>query len=263
MGTYRLLLAYDGSAFSGWQVQPNARSVQATVEQALSKPMRGPCQVIGASRTDAGVHALGQVAHFHSASPLDPAQLCCSLNGLLPASIRCLGVALAEERFHSQLWAQRKSYLYTVQLGQWHNPLMRHTSAHWPFRWDGEAFERASRCFVGTHDFSALANENHKGQAARGAVRTIERIQIEQTGDLIRVEFVGNGFLYKQVRNMMGCMLAAAEGRLSVEQIPIWMAAKDRRPLPPPAPAEGLCLQWIDYGQPLAWQSGHGRSFTA
>lgn len=251
---YRLLIAYDGSPYSGWQIQPKGRTVQGLVEEALAKPLRGHCPIIGASRTDAGVHARGQVAHFHTDREIDPLRLCRSLNGLLPPSIRCLGVAIAEPRFHSQLWAKRKSYLYRVQLGPWLNPLVRHTMAHWPRPFCQERFREAAGCFLGTHDFSALANENQKGQAARHAVRHIEAIQVHISVGVVEVEFVGNGFLYKQVRNMVGCMLAAAEGSLSCREIHLAMQKRDRRLLPPPAPPEGLCLQWIDYGAPLEWQ---------
>jgi tRNA pseudouridine38-40 synthase len=250
----RLLLAYDGSPYSGWQIQPKGRTVQGLIEEALAKPLRGRHPIIGASRTDAGVHAYGQVAHFYSEQQIDPSRLCRSLNGLLPPSIRCLGVAVAEPRFHSQLWAKRKSYLYRLQLGPWLNPLLRHTTAHWSRSFCQQRFRESAGCFIGIHDFSALANENQKGQAARDAVRHVETIESRVCGNTIEVEFVGNGFLYKQVRNMMGCMLAAAEGSLSVHQIRHAMERRDRRLLPPPAPPEGLCLQWIDYGFPLEWQ---------
>lgn len=251
---YRLLLAYDGSSYSGWQIQSRGRTVQGLVEEALAKPLRGRCPIIGASRTDAGVHATGQVAHFHTDAQIDPHRLCRSLNGLLPPSIRCLGVAMADPRFHSQLWAKRKSYLYRLQLGTWLNPLLRHTTAHWPRPFSPERFREAASCFLGTHNFAALANENHKGQAARSSVRHIEAIDCLLSEQEVLVEFVGNGFLYKQVRNMMGCMLAAAEGSLGRQEILLAMEKRDRRLLPPPAPPEGLCLQWIDYGSSLDWQ---------
>ncbi len=261
MAVVRLLLAYDGSDFAGWQVQSHDRTVQGVVEDALAKPLRGRHPIIGASRTDAGVHALGQVAHFHADRATDLHKLWWSLNGLLPAAVRCMGIHFAEDNFHSQLCAKRKSYVYRIDRSRSLNPMRRLDTTHWPFSFCPSSFRAAADCFVGTHDFSALANENHRGQAARGAVRTIESILIHEEGPIVEIRFIGNGFLYKQVRNMMGCMLAAAEGKTCPEQIREWMLQKDRKLVPPPAPAQGLCLEWIDYGAPLTWYDG--RSFCS
>jgi tRNA pseudouridine38-40 synthase len=253
---YRLLLAYEGSSFSGWQIQPYGRTIQGTLEEALAKPLGLRASVVGSSRTDAGVHAQGQVVHFYAPENVEIERLVHSLNGLLPESIRCRGGARAAKGFHSQLSARKKCYQYCLQIGRVQDPLLRQVTVLWNRPFSLVRFREAAEQFVGTHDFTALANENHRGAAARNAVRTVEKIEVSVEGDRILTTFIGNGFLYKQVRNMMGAMLAVAAGEVLPDQIPLWILAKDRRSLPPPAPAQGLCLQWIDYGTSLEWQGG-------
>ena len=248
-----LLLSYDGGPYAGWQVQPKARTVQGVLEEALSRPLRKETSIIGASRTDAGVHALGQVAHFNVTEEVELSKLHRSLNGLLPPSIRCRALAHVAPRFHSQLSARGKLYTYRLQLGPVRDPLRRSVTAHWPYACDLDLLRAGGALFVGTHDFAAFANANLEGQAARGSVRTIWRLAVEQVDDELRIHVEGNGFLYKMVRNLVGALLEVAQGRAETTLLKQALRSKDRSLLPPPAPSEGLCLVRIDHDQPFAW----------
>lgn len=249
--TIAMLLAYDGQPYCGWQRQSEGVSVQSVVESALSIPCRVPISIIGASRTDAGVHAWGQVAHAHIPHGIDPARLFKSLNGLLPDPVRCRALVRVPERFHSQLWAKGKLYTYRIQCGPVRDPLRRTMTAHWPYAYDLERMRAFSQRFIGTHDFAAFANSNTEGQAGRDSVRTVWSMEIQQVEDELRIHVEGNGFLYKMVRNLVGALLELGQGRLTEEQLLTGWQSCDRALLPPPAPAEGLCLMRIDYAEGL------------
>lgn len=244
---YKLLLAYDGTHYQGWQVQPNGISIQALVEQALSTALRIPTTVVGSGRTDSGVHALGQVAHFSHDSPFDPAKLLYSLNGLLPPDVRVLSLTSAAPDFHARYSAKGKVYRYYLQPHEKHNPFKRLYSYHLPYSIDREELIKATKQMIGTHDFTSFSNEAHRGSAARNPVRTLSRLDfIEDDADMY-LEFEADGFLYRMVRNLMGTLLDCARGKLPVEQIPHIFACKDRKAAPPCIPPHGLFLLHVHY----------------
>lgn len=251
----RCLIAYDGSSFSGWQIQPRATTVQGTLEQALSIPLRKKTSLIGSSRTDAGVHAYGQVAHFLISEEIDLWKLMASLKGLLPPSIRVLAISRDHPKFHSQLSAKRKCYRYRIQIGSLADPLRRHVTLHHRTTLSLDLLQEAASHFVGTHDFAAFTNAS-AGKELQHTIRTIENFSVRLYGDEIWIDVIGNGFLYKMVRNMVGCIVATAQGKLSSKALPSLLRKRDRKLLPSPAEPQGLCLQWIDYGTPLAWEHG-------
>lgn len=246
--TTRLTIAYEGTSFSGWQIQPNSVSIQSLVEQALTTLLRAPTRLIGAGRTDAGVHALGQVAHFRHEHPIDVEKLFAGLNALLPPTIRVLEVLPTHTRFHAQHDALGKIYHYHFQVGSAPNPfLARYTlQLHGPI--DIDLVRQACSYFVGTHDFTTFANEAHKGSAKKNPVRTIRRVELVVCPDgRFRLEFEGNGFLYKMVRNITGLLLEIGRGKRYIESIPALFAARDRRLAPHAAPANGLTLMQVLY----------------
>lgn len=243
----RLVVAYDGTDFSGWQIQVNAPSIQATLEDLLQQVLRHPVRVIGAGRTDAGVHALGQVAHFKHEQPIDHPKLMQSLNGLLPPSIRVLSVDPADSKFHAQHSAKGKIYHYSIGLGRVADPLRRRyrTQFHPPL--DLHMLKEAAAHFIGTFDFTSFANQSSEGSAAKDAIRTIDRLDIIEEPGGLRLEFEGNGFLYKMVRNIVGTLLDVGTGKRRPDDIPQLLRSRDRRCIGMAAPPEGLCLIKVNY----------------
>lgn len=244
---YRLLISYDGTLYSGWQIQPNATSIQELVQQAVRTITRRDVTVIGSGRTDAGVHAIGQVAHFKCDLALELYRFWGSLNGILPPDIRILQVEEAPLDFHAQRSATRKTYRYHICLNHVQSPFQRLYSLHMRDPLDLQLLAEAIACFKGTHDFTAFANEAHKGAAAGNPVRTLYRAEAipEECG--VRLEFEGDGFLYKMVRNMVGTILDVARGKRPLDDIAQLFAHRDRRATAAAAPPHGLFLVKVEY----------------
>lgn len=249
-----LKLAYDGSRYSGWQTQRNGMAIQDVVQQAIAIPLKQPVTLIGASRTDSGVHAQCQIAHFDSPEIVAPQKVLYSLNGLLPADIRCLGIAKAPDTFHAQLNALQKRYRYRIQLGRVADPLRRHYCWHIAQTIDRDLLWQALKLFEGYHDFSAFANQGGSALGKRGAWRTIFEMSLESINDELIIECCGDGFLYKMVRNMVGAAVAVSQNKLSLEQLKALFNHGDRRSLPAPAVAHGLCLIQVMYPEEPEWQ---------
>jgi tRNA pseudouridine38-40 synthase len=244
---YKLTIAYDGTNYSGWQVQSNATSIQTLVQNALSTALRSPTQAVGSGRTDAGVHALGQTAHFTHEKPIDPRKLQLSLNALLPPAIRILAIEEVPLSFHARFSAIRKIYHYHLHLDPVMDPFKLPFSTHVLHPVDLSLLMQSAALFVGTHDFSAFANAAHTGSAAHNAVRTLYRLDLCEEKGGVRLEFEGNGFLYKMVRNIVGTLLDITKGKLRKEEIPHILAAKDRRLAGRTAPPQGLFLVDVKY----------------
>lgn len=243
---YKIVLAYDGTNFCGWQVQKNGISIQSLLQKALSTALRAPTPITGSGRTDAGVHAKGQVAHFTSSEPIDADRLLASLNGLLPEDIRILSIEEVPLTFHARYSAKSKIYHYTFDLDRTINPFTRlYTTRQSSLNL--ELMKNACQHFIGTHDFTSFANEGDRGSASRCAVRTLTRLDLFQTPNGIRLEFEGDGFLYKMVRNIVGTLLEVAKQKLSPDSIQTLLAAKDRKKAPAAAPPQGLCLVEVRY----------------
>lgn len=245
--TYKLLIAYDGTNYHGWQVQPNGISVQQLIEKALSTIIQEPIRIIGAGRTDAKVHALEQAAHFHTEKLLDPFRVCHSLNYLLPKDIRILAIEQVPLNFHAQHSAISKVYRYHLCLDKFLSPFRRNTAWHLYYPIDLEKLREACRYFIGTYDFAAFANEPHRGVASYDSIRTIYRIDILQEEGGIVLEFEGDGFLYKMVRNIVGILVECAALKRSCKEIPAIFASRDRRKAGAAAPPQGLFLVKIKY----------------
>ncbi len=248
MHRYKLTLAYDGTSYSGWQIQPNAPSIQQHLQEALSIFLRTKnTEVIGSGRTDAGVHALNQVAHFQVEHPLDVNRAQYALNGLLPRDIRINSLKAAPAFFHAQYDAIGKEYHYHLVLDRVGDPFRRLYAWHVLQKLDLDSLKEASRLFVGTHDFTSFANEPLAGAVARNPVRSIYRLDVIKIDRGVRLEFEGNGFLYKMVRNIVGTLVNVASHRFSVERVAEILALKDRRFAGQAAPAHGLFLVKVNY----------------
>ncbi len=245
---FKMTIAYDGTRYGGWQVQPNATTIQELIQKSLETIFRKQTFATGSGRTDAGVHALGQTAHFHAPAECDLLRVRRSLNALLPHDIRILDIEPVDESFHARYSAQRKIYRYNLTLGPIENPFTRLYSWHIPTPFDIGAAGYALSAFVGTHDFASFANTgSHEGRE-KDTVRTIYRAEILPTADGIAIEFEGNGFLYQMVRNMVGSVWEAATGKLqkTIAQI---LEQKDRRAAGQAAPPHGLFLVNVIYNE--------------
>ena len=244
---YKLTIAYDGSRFSGWQIQPNATSIQELIEAALKVALRQETPIVSAGRTDAGVHAKGQIAHFKAPPDTDLDLLFRSLNGILPHDIRVLKLEPVPSDFHARYSAISKEYHYHIHLNWALDPFSRHYVYHHPYPLDLSLMGKACSSFTGTHDFSSFANEASKGSAAKNPIRTLHRLEMHPEAGGIRLEFEGNGFLYKMVRNITGTLIHIGRGKLSIEELKLLFEAKDRRKASPAAPPQGLFLVKVNY----------------
>lgn len=248
MHCYKLTLTYDGTCYGGWQIQPNAPSIQQHLQEALRIFLNGESVVvIGSGRTDAGVHALNQVAHFKIPNEVTPNRLMLAFNGLLPHDIRVKKVEIAPLEFHAQYSAVSKEYHYQLFLERVMDPFRRLYCWHMLRKLDLSLLKEAATLFIGKHDFTSFANESHTGPAYHDPIRTIYRLDVCPAERGLRLEFEGDGFLYKMVRNIVGTLVDVASGRLHPHDILSIFEAKDRRKAGCAAPPSGLFLVSVNY----------------
>lgn len=247
MKNYKLTIAYDGTRFSGWQIQPNSISIQEKLEEVLKILTKEEVKVTGSGRTDSGVHARGQVANFKTSKTLDPYKLRASLNGLLPYDIRVLEVEDVPLDFHARFSAKAKCYHYHLCLERVQLPFHRLYTWHVRQPLDLARLKEAAKHFIGEHDFTSFANEAHEGSAAKNPVRDLYRLDVVEEDGGVRLEFEGSGFLYKMVRNIVGTLHEVAVGKIDIDVIPSIFEAKDRKQAGAAAPPQGLFLNSVSY----------------
>lgn len=247
MQNYKLTIAYDGSTFNGWQIQNNSKGIQPIIQEKLRIFLKEDVRLIGSGRTDAGVHAFGQAANFKCESLVDTHKLLRGLNGMLPPEIRVKSCEQVPLEFHAQYSARGKIYHYHLYLDEVMDPFRRKYTWHVRGRIDLDALKLAAKEFLGTHDFTSFANEADEGSAAKDPVRTLSRLDCVDEAGGMRLEFEGDGFLYKMVRNIVGTLVEVARGKRSVESIQELFLAKDRRKAGMAAPPEGLFLVHVNY----------------
>ena len=245
MSHYRVRLAYDGTDFLGWQSQAKGRTVQGVLEEAL-KRLAGATRVavVAAGRTDAGVHALGQVVCFSLSRSWSPEDLVRALNGTLPGDVRALEASLAGPDFHARRSALSKLYRYELDTGSIQLPTRRRFAGHAPFALDPQPVERIAALLLGRQDFASLASA---GSDVKTTERTVLRSEVRFSGDTLVYEVEADGFLRKMVRSMVGGLLAAGRGTRSVLSLEEALRARDRKTWPAPAPAGGLFLVSVRY----------------
>ncbi|MDP4161673.1 MAG: tRNA pseudouridine(38-40) synthase TruA [Bacillota bacterium] len=245
MQRYKCVLSYDGTGFFGYQVQPNKRTVQGEVEAVLAKLHKGrDVKVTGSGRTDAGVHAKGQVIHFDSPLNIPNDKWVIALNSLLPADVSILTVEDAVDGFHARFDAVGKEYRYYLQLSSNRDPFMRNYAYQYPFSVNVNAMEQASVFLKGTHDFTSFCSAKTE---VVDKIRTIEEIDFSFEGNLLILKFVGNGFLYNMVRILTGTLLEVGTGARTPEEMAFILEKKDRRYAGKTAPAHGLYLWKVMY----------------
>lgn len=249
MTRYRLTIQYDGTDFHGWQKQEPPgrdplRTVQAVLEDAVRRALRQPLVITGASRTDAGVHALGQVASFDAETTIPIERIPAAVNKWLPADVAVSDAAMAPSDFDPISGPISKAYQYTIHNS--HRRAIFDRQYVTPFAWllDADLMNEAASHLVGTHDFTAMANINHGKESA---VRTIHDCRVIRRGDRILIDVAGSGFLYHMVRIIAGTLMFVGRRRIGPGDIPGLLASRDRSRAGPTMGAAGLCLMWIRY----------------
>ncbi len=240
----KLTVCYDGTNYCGWQVQPNGLSVQQVVQDAVEKATGENCKVVGSGRTDAGVHAERQVAHFETNSTIPPERFYLALNAHLPNDVKVLESAKAEENFDARKSAKKKTYCYSFYYGEIENPLKERYSVRLGKEPDLEKMQSAINLMVGEHDFKAFCSS---GSGAKTTVRTIYSIKIEKGKVGLKVLVTGNGFLYNMVRILVGTLLDVGYSRKSEKDILEMLNHGKREKGGRTLPAKGLCLSSVEY----------------
>lgn len=247
MRRVKLTIAYDGTEFYGWQVQPSLPTIQSLLEQIFAGIEKRPVHVAGSGRTDAGVHALAQVAAVSIENPIPVANLKKAVNRLLPPAIRILRVEEVHPDFHPRFDAVSKTYEYRIWRGEIVSPFDQRFVHHFPFPMSDNAFCTAAHVFTGDHDFSAFAAADDRDAKGRTKVRNIFRSEAVRSGDLLTYSVTGSGFLKHMVRNLVGTLLEAGKGNLSEENILALLDPAKRLRANPTAPARGLFLVNVRY----------------
>ena len=245
---YKMTVAYDGHLFHGFQYQPRQRTVQGTIETALYKMTKGKTVIVeGSGRTDAGVHALGQVIHFdYPGKKIPPERMICALNSMMPLDIIFKNCAVVDEKFHVRYSAKGKWYRYCVSLDRFVDPFKRFYTGHYPYPVNIEKMKKAATDLLGTHDFTSFAAS---GGQIKNKVRTMYyvNIQKDQRNNEIIFDFICSGFLYNMVRILVAMLLEIGRGKRPVNDIPRVISAKDREQVRETAPASGLFLYHVFY----------------
>lgn len=253
MRNIKLLIEYDGTNYCGWQIQGRnqkseiriqKKSVQGILEKVLARVLQEKTKLIGSGRTDAGVHARGQVANFRTKSALDCPSIQKALNSILPHDIRIEQVKPVQPQFHARFKAKSKLYCYTIVNNSFASPFQ--------YRWchlvkhplDIKKMRQGSCYLIGKHNFRSFQSNDHQ---QRPSLRTIKRLNIRNSRDMIYLDVEADGFLYRMVRNIVGTLLEVGRGRLKPESIKQILRAKNRIYAGPCAPAKGLCLMEVRY----------------
>jgi tRNA pseudouridine38-40 synthase len=271
MHNVKLTIAYDGTDFHGWQIQPGQPTIQQTITDVLAKLTQERVTIHASGRTDSGVHALGQVAHFKTHSELTPLEFQRALNALLPSAIRVVGAEEVGPDFHSRWNAQAKTYLYRIFRGRVVLPFVCRYALHDPFPLDFDAMSEAAQLFEGEHDFTSFAastgseDDDHERNATRVIFRSL-MLRGEDTGERFPAldalgiarpgpeEWVyvvrGRSFMRFMVRKITGTLVDVGRGRLRPDDIPKLFEMKDRSRSGPTLPPHGLCLLSVEYPDP-------------
>ena len=245
MPKYKCIISYDGTAFAGYQVQPEKRTVQSELEAALEKMHKGEkVKVTASGRTDAGVHAKGQVIHFLSTNDFPVENWKKALNALLPGDIAVLDVEKASEEFHARFDPIGKEYRYMINRGPIRDPFRRNYAYNYPYPLDLEAIREAIPYLEGTHDFTSFCATNTN---VIDKVRTIHKIELKEEGDALTLCFVGTGFLYNMVRILVGTLLEVGNGKRKPSDMKEILSKQDRQFAGKTAPGHGLYLWEVFY----------------
>jgi tRNA pseudouridine38-40 synthase len=245
MPRYKILIEYDGTPFAGWQYQVDILTVQGEIESAIGKLTGESVAIQGAGRTDAGVHALGQVAHFDLAKPVETDTIRDGLNAhLRPYPIAILSAEIAPTDFNARLSAIKRHYLYRIVNRRPDLALDRLRAWRWPRRLDALAMHEAAQRLIGHHDFTTFRSTECQ---AKSPMRTLDRFAVMRDGDVLNIEVSARSFLHNQVRSMVGSLALVGDGKWSADDLAAALAARDRTACGQVAPPQGVFLVKVDY----------------
>ena len=244
MRNIRLLIEYDGTNYAGLQWQKNAITIQETLSKAIEQVIQEKVAIYGAGRTDAGVHALGQVANFNTTSIIPSERLIRAINFYLPRDITIKDAADVPESFHAQYCAVSKVYQYTLSNDWVRTSLNRDFCYVCGFQLDMDKMTNAAQYLIGTHDFTSFTT---RALQEKNRIRTVKRMEIKKEGKYIYFTVEADGFLYNMVRSIVGTLIEVGRGKIAVENVKDILDAKNRNLAGPTAPAKGLCLTEVKY----------------
>ena len=239
---YKAIVMYDGTMFHGFQTQDNLRTVQEEIEKVLKIITKKETRIFPAGRTDTGVHAVGQVFHFDYEVKMEEWQIKNALNSRLPKDIYIKNIGVVNDDFHARYQATKKSYQYVINLNEF-NPLNKNYCYYYKYKLDVNKMIEASKIFIGEHDFKSFT-KNHK---LENTVRTIYDINFEVENNVIKINFIGNGFLHNMVRIIVAMLIEVGNDRFTIEYLQQAMENKNRKYAPKLAPANGLYLMEVMY----------------
>ncbi len=240
----RLTISYDGTNYAGWQVQPNARTIQGVLERSLEHIFKEKYHLIGAGRTDSGVHALGQEAHFKTGSKLPLNNIKMALNSILPKDIAITNVSEEDPDFHARKQALLKKYIYKIYRGKTRDPFLWHYTWHLHEALNICRIKSCLPVFQGEHDFSAFSVAD---KGTTNGIRKLLELKLIEEGDLLILEFLGNGFLRKQIRRIVGTLVDVGKNRFNKDRVKMMLLSKDPTQAGPTAPSKGLFLIKVYY----------------
>lgn len=246
MRNIKFIVSYDGTDFHGFQTQPNLRTVQGELQQAAERLTGESVSIIGSGRTDAGVHAVGQVINFRTSSRIPIEKWPIAMHTILPSDIVIRGAEEATPDFHARFDATGKKYLYQIDLGLYPNVFLRRYAWHVPYRLEIERMRMAAHHLTGEHDYTSFCNA---ATPVEDKIRHIHGISMEQVDQILKIVVHGNGFLWNMVRILTGTLVDVGRGRIPVDAVPDILAAKDRARAGVTAPAHGLTLFQVLYAE--------------
>lgn len=244
MRNIKLTIEYDGKDFNGWQKQPNKLNIQGTIEKAIETITKEPVDLMASGRTDAGVHAIGQVANFKTNSNIPIEKFAVAINSNLKKSILIKSAEEVDERFHSRLTCKRKTYCYVINNSPVGTAIFRNLETHIGIPLDVEKMQEAILYFKGEHDFKAFKSS---GTSSKSSVRTIYDASVKKEGDKIYISLTGNGFLYNMVRIISGTLVEVGMGKIKPEEIPNIIKSGKRENAGKTLPPQGLYLVKVEY----------------
>ena len=244
MRNIKLTIEYDGKEFNGWQKQPNKLNIQGEIERAIENITGEKVDLIASGRTDAGVHALGQVANFKTNSNISIDKIPIAINSQVKKSIRIQKAEEVDEKFHSRYNCKKKTYRYIIDNSKYGSAIYRNISYHIPIKLNVEEMKKAVKYFEGEHDFKSFKSS---GTSSKSSVRTIYKADIITEGDTIAIDLTGNGFLYNMVRIIAGTLVDVGLGKIKADDIQSIIEAKDRTEAGKTLPPHGLMLLHVDY----------------
>lgn len=245
MRNIKLTIEYDGKEFHGWQKQPNKLNIQGEIERAIEEVTGEKVDLIASGRTDAGVHALAQVANFKIQNMSIPVEkIPYALNSKLKKSIRIQSAEEVDDKFHSRYACKKKTYRYTINNSEQGTAIYRNMQYHYPNKLDAQKMNEGAKYLIGEHDFKSF---KASGTSSKSSVRTIYNAEVTQTGNQITIELTGNGFLYNMVRIIAGTLVEVGEGKIKPSDVKRILEAQDRLQAGKTLPANGLMLINVEY----------------